>query len=832
MDGGGPEEEEEEAMVEAQAQALRRAEAAAAAEAAQCGRAEADARQAAVASLSAAATARREAELLEAAASQTEDVVQRQWVFGAAVEARAKAQAHGAEASQRLAEADQFRSASADATEQTRLLQTVRVEVEAPLAGSTASADGGLRHPPLDGALDGFDPGEFGAACPAPPAEPPGSAVAAACLQLEERWQRWGGRPLTFRDLARRLRSHALVWTPHTAPPACDGCGWQAGLWACPQGLFQVECQHCLWACQSCYDSGLQLHSGPLSGSDRAYALAALQHAFAQADAHGHGAVAFLEFLHLMVVLNRHPWPSEPDRPLDGTEVLLMEFEEAATADGLPYPALEAMVARHVGNAAALPQLWALHAGGWPGAALRQAVAVLFAALRPVSPFLAGPGLRPEPAAPPALTVRPSSTRILPEIVNFELRQLRRVRLLGHDERCVSWLVEYAGLRCVAKWPLTITTAEERQATFLAAALQGRLRHPNLQRVLAAVPTGPLPTLLLEPATSGDLTDWYGAAPPGEIQWLALRQVAEAVCVLHGADPPIVHRNLQGQSVLLTEDQEVKLGGFDLAAELPPARPSLSEVCGALGFTAPEVLAGSPYDCLADVYSFGCLMYEVAHGHPPFAKELEERPPPPGTAWAAALAALTLEGRRPALSDRACPPGLRALIRDCWAAVPTQRPPMAEVVQRLDRIRHQFTGGPPTPLSIAAHLPPMLENPRNTARPFPGLTSIASSPRVPTLSAPTSFVPSATARHRSYSPSLAQPTPHRHSSPNLQAIGGGRGGAGLVNPPLPQTQRLPMVPPADPHPPAAPFTLPTPATAPAADRTAPAWDGWPPDRWF
>lgn len=53
--------------------------------------------------------------------------------------------------------------------------------------------------------------------------------------------------------------------------------------------------------------------------------------------------------------------------------------------------------------------------------------------------------------------------------------------------------------------------------------------------------------------------------------------------------------------------------------------------------------------------------YEVAHGHPPFAKELEERPPPPGTAWAAALAALTLEGRRPALSDRACPPGLRAI---------------------------------------------------------------------------------------------------------------------------------------------------------------------------
>lgn len=78
----------------------------------------------------------------------------------------------------------------------------------------------------------------------------------------------------------------------------------------------------------------------------------------------------------------------------------------------------------------------------------------------------------------------------------------------------------------------------------------------------------------------------------------------------------------------------MKLGGFDLAAELPPARPSLSEVCGALGFTAPEVLAGSPYDCLADVYSFGCLMARGAGSVlQPVSVRLSDNMAAPGRRW-------------------------------------------------------------------------------------------------------------------------------------------------------------------------------------------------------
>eukprot|EP00668_Euglena_longa_P031337 GGOE01040519.1.p1 GENE.GGOE01040519.1~~GGOE01040519.1.p1 ORF type:complete len:1050 (-),score=198.52 GGOE01040519.1:218-3367(-) len=766
--------EEELVEAEAQAKAVLRAEEVAAEEAAQCGQAEADARQSAAASISAAETAHREAELLEAAVSQTMDGAQRQWVQGAAAEARAKAQAHGAEASHWLAEAEQFRSATADASEQTRLLQSVRAEIEAPLALPRLAVFTNTNHLSSDGRAD-----------------VQGSPITAACLRLEERWQQWGGRPVTFHDLVRWLHSHALVWTPHTAPPTCHGCGWQPGLWACPDGRFQPECQHCLWACQSCYDSGLQVHTGPLGDRSKAFALAALQRAFSLADLNGNGALSFLEFLHLMVVLNRHPWSTLPDRPVDGTEVLLEEFETNATPEGLPFALAEVIVARHVGFVAALPRLWALHTGGRPHCSLPQFVAVLFASLRPFSPFLTRPQQGWEYAPPPVPTVQPSSTRVLPDIVNFDLRQLRRVRLLGHDEQCVMWLVEYAGMRCTAKWPLTITTAEELRATFRAASLQARVRHPNVQRVLAVVEDGPLPTILLEVASRGDLTDWYGADPPPAALWRVFRQVADAVHALHSTNPPIMHRNLQGKGVLLTEDQEVKLGDFDLAVELVPPLHHTMGSSGMPGFVAPEVLAGFPYDCQADVYSFGCFMYEVAHGHPPFTKELEERPPPPGTDWAAAIVAMTLEGLRPTISSHACPPGLRALIRDCWEMSPAKRPTMAQVIRRLDCMQPQFPGSFPAIAATPAALPLVLDDTEtyhtwSPDEPLPRLQPTVASP-APNQDPATSHGPrqltsqnlssisianqcaprvtsSLAARHRSFSPSLATAS-QRSSSP-------------------------------------------------------------------
>ena len=61
-----------------------------------------------------------------------------------------------------------------------------------------------------------------------------------------------------------------------------------------------------------------------------------------------------------------------------------------------------------------------------------------------------------------------------------------------------------------------------------------------------------------------------------------------ALYVLHTEDPPIVHRDLKGENIFLTEDLHCKLADFDLAL-LIPYDPNC-DVCGSIGYMAPEML--------------------------------------------------------------------------------------------------------------------------------------------------------------------------------------------------------------------------------------------------
>lgn len=79
-----------------------------------------------------------------------------------------------------------------------------------------------------------------------------------------------------------------------------------------------------------------------------------------------------------------------------------------------------------------------------------------------------------------------------------------------------------------------------------------------------------------------------------------------------------------------------------------------------------------------------------------------------------------LSGVRPYLDPAVCPSKMRALIRDCWAHDPLQRPPMAKVLERLAAMEHQFTCDPfpspprPTPSLRHSSIPFISLSPRKT----------------------------------------------------------------------------------------------------------------------
>lgn len=73
----------------------------------------------------------------------------------------------------------------------------------------------------------------------------------------------------------------------------------------------------------------------------------------------------------------------------------------------------------------------------------------------------------------------------------------------------------------------------------------------------------------------------------------------------------VIHRDIKPGNVFLTKDGSVKLGDFGLCRSLNDQSQAATNV-GTPLYMAPEILAKQPYSEKADVWSLGCVIYELA----------------------------------------------------------------------------------------------------------------------------------------------------------------------------------------------------------------------------
>ncbi|MET8561719.1 serine/threonine-protein kinase [Streptomyces flaveolus] len=266
--------------------------------------------------------------------------------------------------------------------------------------------------------------------------------------------------------------------------------------------------------------------------------------------------------------------------------------------------------------------------------------------------------------------------------------------------------------RPVAVKLLRTDEAADAERFRLEAQTAGRLNHPNVVGVYDFGSHHGRLYLVMELVDGWSLAQersLRGALDPQEATALAA-QVASGLAAAHREG--VIHRDVKPANVMLSADRTAKIADFGIARFADEAAAGLTatgKIVGTADYLAPERALGRPAHPASDVYSLGCVLYELLTGRPPFRgatplavvqQHVDAPPAPPARL-------------RPGISQRLSDYVLLLLAKE-----PAHRPTADEAADWLasyGRVSHapgpDATALPPAPATAAAFAVPATSAP-------------------------------------------------------------------------------------------------------------------------